>query len=717
MMVGILILGAIFSLVLAGLAFTSGRKLSNIVFAGMAFCFAIWDGAIAWFISVDSVELAAVAARVYYIIAGIFVALLLYFALLYPENNKVDRKATVAIFSSSLLIVACILFFPDFIFSEISSVGGRHAVIDRPTYLIYSAYFITLFILGITIALRKYLRYKGVMKAQAGLYAIGILLTSIPGFIGNLILPYFQNYDYIWVGPVASVFFIALTSYSIIQHKMFDVRIFAARTLTYIFLVILLSSIYSLVLFSASGYVIKDYEPTKEFLLLNATIAIFFAFSYPMLRTFFNRITDRIFFRDDYQVNEVLNHLGGVVSRHIDIDSLLSNTTELLYKYLRPDFVMTIIVDRTGEVVNLKSTNPRKDYSGLIDFVGSMSQKVDQVMILDSAVDRSSLQIKARQLGIAAVVRLEASVGVIGYTVFGDKKSGSLYSNKDNDLLKILANELSLAVQNSLRFQEIRDLNMSLENKIKEATNELRASNSRLREIDATKDEFISMASHQLRTPLTSVKGYVSMLLDGDLGRITAPQRQALEEAFDSSQRMVYLISDFLNLSRLQTGNFEIDYSKISLPEMLAEEIDQLRQSAKKRDILLLYQAPEKFPVAEADETKIRQVMMNFIDNAIYYSKPIGGEILITLDADQQNVRFCVKDNGIGVPKSVQKKLFTKFFRAENARKARPDGTGIGLYMSKRVILAHGGSVIFNSQENSGSEFGFSLPIKRTKVK
>ena len=103
--------------------------------------------------------------------------------------------------------------------------------------------------------------------------------------------------------------------------------------------------------------------------------------------------------------------------------------------------------------------------------------------------------------------------------------------------------------------------------------------------------------------------------------------------------------------------------------------------------------------------------MMNFIDNAIYYAKPDGGEIDISLINHPHHVTFRVKDNGIGVPASDRHHLFTKFFRAGNARKARPDGTGIGLYMAKKVIIAHGGSIIFDSKEGEGSTFGFRLPI------
>lgn len=218
------------------------------------------------------------------------------------------------------------------------------------------------------------------------------------------------------------------------------------------------------------------------------------------------------------------------------------------------------------------------------------------------------------------------------------------------------------------------------------------------------------MASHQLRTPLTSVKGYISMVLDGDMGEITPQQRKVLEEAYTSSQRMAFLIGDFLNLSRLQTGKFELELSDIDMSHIVGEEISQLRATAASRGIKLAYDSPENFPVLKLDENKIRQVMMNFIDNAIYYS-PANTTITISIVKHAHHVTFRVEDQGIGVPKGERHRLFTKFYRAGNAKKQRPDGTGIGLFMAKKVIVAHGGSVIFESEEGKGSTFGFRLPV------
>ncbi len=232
----------------------------------------------------------------------------------------------------------------------------------------------------------------------------------------------------------------------------------------------------------------------------------------------------------------------------------------------------------------------------------------------------------------------------------------------------------------------------------------------KLRALDEAKDDFISMASHQLRTPLTSVKGYISMLLEGDVGPISAEQRTVLSQSFASCQRMVYIISDLLNVSRINTGKFVIDKTSFSLDAVIREEIDQLKEIAKSRQVIIDY-LPPKEAIAQVtlDETKIRQVIMNFIDNALYYTLS-GGKIEVSLEATTASIEVKVTDNGIGVPSSERAHLFTKFYRASNARKTRPDGTGLGLYMSKKIIVAQGGAIVFHSKENYGSTFGFRFP-------
>ncbi len=297
---------------------------------------------------------------------------------------------------------------------------------------------------------------------------------------------------------------------------------------------------------------------------------------------------------------------------------------------------------------------------------------------------------------------------IIGFLFLGPRQTRN-YSQYDIGMVFDIKSELAIAIQNSVSLEAVKELNMHLQQRIDEATDELRKSNLQLRELDIAKEEFVSVASHQLRTPLTSVKGYISMVLEGDAGKITKMQRQLLREAFTSSERMVHLISEFLSVSRVQTGKFLIEQRLIDLTKIVRQEVRALETTAESRDLTLEFTHPETPVFVSADEGKIRQVIMNFIDNALYYSKP-GTTIDIELKASSI-ARLTVTDKGIGVPVKQQAKLFTKFFRADNARTQRPDGTGVGLYLAKMIVDGHDGKIIFSSKEGQGSTFGFSLPL------
>jgi signal transduction histidine kinase len=304
---------------------------------------------------------------------------------------------------------------------------------------------------------------------------------------------------------------------------------------------------------------------------------------------------------------------------------------------------------------------------------------------------------KAIPIKSVYVLKLVARQRLVGLIVAGFYNELEAISEQSMQLLDRLSEPIGIALDNRLLFEENRRIVLQLQR-----------SNVKLKALDETKDDFISMASHQLRTPLTSVKGYLSMVLEGDAGEINETQRKMLGQAFTSSQRMVYLIADLLNVSRLRTGKFIIEPAPTDLSQMIDEEMAQLQEAAKARSLELTYEKPAKFPTLMLDETKIRQVLMNFIDNAIYYT-PKDGHIKVVLKDTGPTIEFKVIDDGIGVPKNEQHHLFTKFYRAGNARKARPDGTGLGLFMAKKVVTAQGGAIIFDSKEGKGSTFGFTF--------
>ncbi len=322
--------------------------------------------------------------------------------------------------------------------------------------------------------------------------------------------------------------------------------------------------------------------------------------------------------------------------------------------------------------------------------------------------ERSHIAKLLKSYNVRYVLPLNHGDQRIGYVFIRTKRT---LSSWQRSIIDSARSDIAHALASALNTHQVHSRNSMLEQKMAFSTDAEHASGTQASELDNARNEFVSMASHQLRTPLTSIKGYLSMVLEGDAGEISKEQRKLLSEAFLSSERMVRLISDFLDVSRIQTGKFMIDAQDVDLTKLIKQEARQLTVSAKARGLEIKLDLPESAVIVPADESKIRQVLMNFIDNAIYYS-PEKTTITVQLTQTDKQVSIKVIDQGIGVPMEEQEKLFEKFFRASNARMQRPDGTGVGLYLARQIIEGHNGKIIFSSQPGRGSTFGFSLPKK-----
>ena len=629
---------------------------------------------------------------------------IMYWLLLFADDfpfaphvlSKLQRKVVAAVSITSVTLIA--------VFAQqtvpASSISGDlyEPQVALGLYVIYAVYFGVFSLLFSRTFARKISGLPEERKKQAWFAYSGTLFSSFLAFITNLLLPMLGIASVLWLGPASSFIYAASFLYGMKRYRLFEVRRFALRATVYTLSIGAILGIYAVLVGGVRTMLERLIGAAVDSDLYYTGMTVVALILYPPLRRVFDRTTKKIFFKNDYEIQNIIDILGDALLRSKVRKDIALKASRL--------FRSTLLTDKVDIILSGEDTVKESD---LIKF---FAHKKQNIVSLDTEENSDDVITWMREHGYEVVVAIRLQTKLLGWIVLGPKRSGDAYHAKDITLLDIASDEIAIAMESKLQFEQIEEFNRTLQDKVSEATKELRNSNSKLREIDASKDEFISMASHQLRTPLTSIKGYLSMILDGDLGEVRPEQRKALEEAFDSSQRMVYLIGDFLNLSRIQTGKFELEKTPVSLPMLLSEEIDQLRQSAKARNVTLLYDEPSSFPSLEIDETKIRQVMMNFIDNAIYYAKPQGGEILILLESHRDAVTFSVRDNGIGVPAQAKKRLFSKFYRADNAKKARPDGTGIGLYMAKRVIVAHGGTVIFESTEGEGSVFGFRLPIK-----
>lgn len=227
--------------------------------------------------------------------------------------------------------------------------------------------------------------------------------------------------------------------------------------------------------------------------------------------------------------------------------------------------------------------------------------------------------------------------------------------------------------------------------------------------IDRTKTEFVSLASHQLRTPLSAINWYTEMLLDQDVGDINDKQKEYLQEIATGNKRMVDLVNALLNVSRIELGTFAVSPEPIHIEEICESLLKELQQQIQEKGILLEKDFQSEIPLLNADPNLVRIIEQNLLSNAIKYT-PAQGKVRIQIRYDQRGISFIVSDTGCGIPKQSQDKIFSKLYRADNAQEKDPNGNGLGLYIVKSIVDQVGGRIWFNSEENKGTTFYVALP-------
>jgi len=231
------------------------------------------------------------------------------------------------------------------------------------------------------------------------------------------------------------------------------------------------------------------------------------------------------------------------------------------------------------------------------------------------------------------------------------------------------------------------------------------------REVDQMKSELISIVSHQLRTPLSAVKWGIKMLLDGDAGEVNKEQKDILAKGYRSNERMIHLVNDLLNVSRIEEGRFQYKFITSSIEDLIETTTKEFTYSLEEKQMSLEFQRGTKpLPLVRMDQAKIHVVLQNLLSNAINYTPP-GGKIRINLKVQDSFIEVSVKDNGMGIPESQKASLFQRFFRADNAVRMQTEGSGLGLFIAQNIIQNHKGRIWADSEENKGSIFYFTLPI------
>lgn len=307
-----------------------------------------------------------------------------------------------------------------------------------------------------------------------------------------------------------------------------------------------------------------------------------------------------------------------------------------------------------------------------------------------------------KALGITTVIAVPIQsegeyVGAIVYVL--DTDPGTL-NETDLEMMRALANQTGIMYKNIELYRQLEDSNK-----------DLGVANEHLKELDQAKSEFVSIASHQLRTPMTGIMGYLSMLVGGDFGKIKKDQLSIMQNLLDESRRMINLIRVFLDVSKIESGKLTLKKAPGKIEDVITKCVTVITKAASDKGLKLTFVKPKTaMPEIPIDADKMSDVVTNLIDNAIKYTDK--GSITVTTKLEGDHVHVMVTDTGIGIEPHDAKNLFNKFVRGYGIAQINPDGSGLGLYVARRLTEAHGGKIWVESKgKGKGSTFQFTLPL------
>ena len=279
------------------------------------------------------------------------------------------------------------------------------------------------------------------------------------------------------------------------------------------------------------------------------------------------------------------------------------------------------------------------------------------------------------------------------------------------------------------KVDELGKTNVSLEETVRNRTKELAEANRLLAErneelahinerlitVDKLKSEFVSVAAHQMRTPLSAVKWALQLVLDGDAGEITRSQQELVKKGYANNERMILLVDDLLDVHRIETGKQVLDLSSVAIEEIVTAAIEMMNHSYTEKGLTLQFNHPQKhLPKVSVDVEKIRSIIEGLLDNALKYTEK--GSVIVEASRVDKGIELHVQDTGVGIPTKEQGRIFSKFFRASNAVRLSTDGTGLGLFIAKNIMELHGGSIHFMSKIGEGTTFIITFPLRKADV-
>jgi signal transduction histidine kinase/MFS family permease len=673
-------------------------------------------------------------------LALLFCQLLMFFAALIPATyfhlvmKIVDRSSK----NLRFIVVTYVIFFifgilnflPIMITHVEELLNFPFWPIAGPLYSVFLLIWLMYVIYSNWLLIKKYKESEGIVRFQIKYILLGMIL----GFAGGI-----TNY-FLWyripippVGNILASAYVLSVGYAIIRYRLMDIRIVFQKIVTYIviagfsygvfYFIIWLNNYFFGGIFNVGAY------------LLGIPLALAFSITFIPFQKLLQKITNRYLFSDVYNDQQTINNLTNKLTTIIHLDQILDLVVDTIKSTLGLERSGVLIAEKQGRVTKYKIAKVIgfDEHNGISlvqdNFLTEYLSKSKKSMVaeeLDFMIEGASetteadgyLRIKENMKKIEASLCLPLIYDnqLIGIIVLGSKVSGDAYTKEDLELLQVLANQTAIAINNARSYKQVKDFNKTLKVKVDEQTKDIQEKADHLEKLLKMRSEFLDIASHQLRTPTSVIKGTLAMMREGDMEKMSVAEKaHFVEGMFQKSVKLESIINDILVASEMDTADFDIKIEdQIELDQFLEKEVKEHQFDAEEKKIALSFEKLSTGPFKIKGNAKyLEQVVDNLLSNSLKYTPQ--GSIKATIKNDKDNAIIAISDTGIGVPKEDLERIFNKFIRGKNACDAYTDGSGLGLFIIKRVMDKHLGSKVWvESEEGKGSTFYLQFPLIKT---
>lgn len=669
-------------------------SLTNILFGVYAVSLALWN--ISLFLTITALGGPIIqlwCSRLAFSFYLLMINSFFFFTISYPGGYGLKKWLNI-----SFWLVTAILFFltltPLLVKGNIQIIDGFITGELGPLMSFFSWYYVALIIFSIIILVRKIFKYRGLARTKIWYTLAGFFVFAAPMILTNIILPvFFGIFNYNSLGPIFSFPMLVIIARVIIRHRFMDIRQAVARLVTYSFLIVSLSAIYATGVSLATYFIVRN-QNSKNNILAIVLFAVIITFSFQPLRDFFERVTNRIFFRHHYDENRLLYTLALIMSSSLRLDDL---GRKLLHKLLSEMHINcgALILANGRRILHISHEGYKcqPDFSSddLCEMTGLAA------ITIFEELPESRLKKIMRKFEIHAIIPLKTRRKKDNILILGEKLSGEPYSEKDIRVFEIFAPTAAVAIANTLSVEQIIQL-------------------------DELKSEFITVVSHQLRTPLSVARWNFELLLEGAFGKLLPKVKDISQNTYKALMDLNRGLNNLMIALEIEEGKVALKYDEVDFnKEIVKEALSSLEKDIKAKKIKI----SKKLSFTGSflmDRHKILEIVEALLANAIEYS-PTGSTVEISTSAREENGRsellFSIRDQGIGVETAHRDLIFQKFFRGEEAKKKSPNGFGLSLFIAKALIYFHKGHIWLVDKpagSGAGAEFRFSLPVKIDKV-